>query len=317
MKKLVETIEPNYIKGTGVSIEMLNIRYQTPHRHRYCLEMICCLEGSVRVTIAHETMVLKQSEMVTADHDDVHYIESEEDNKTLIIHIDLDNPKHDRDEIDATMFSCATELASKHQLPYLEKIYDTILSLAYIYASGNIDDYDIDQIKNNLIDIMVERFSWFSVMELDTDENEKYRERLNALSLYVQRGCKQKLTLGELSKVTHLDSNYLSQFLKRSTMKSFTFFINYFRCYEAERLLLETDMSVQMISDACGFSSKNYLHKYFKSMWNITPLQHRKKYSALAEREEEYIIFSREDMMRSVDSAIIFRHIKKTTTIRT
>lgn len=311
--QLFDEINPEYIKDTGISIEILNITFIKPHRHPSAIEMIYCLKGSFTIQIAHESITCYAGQMVTADHCDIHYISADEDNVSIIVHLDISNTHYSNDEMRAILFSCSTALIRDNQIPYLNEIYDKILAMAYIYSSHQKDPSDalhnLKQIRLDMIDLLVQKFSWYSVLGFTLEENEKYRERINAISLYIQDNCREKITLAKIAKVAHFDSNYLSGFMKRTSMRSYSFTVNYFRCYEAESLLLSTKKTVEEISDTCGFSSKKYFHKHFKEIWNITPLQHRKRYESLFQTNEEYLPLDSNESLELVKETIISRQL--------
>ena len=47
----------------------------------------------------------------------------------------------------------------------------------------------------------------------------------------------------------------------------------------AKRLLVETNNSVSLIAEKCGYENDSYFMRQFKSHIGITPSEYRKKYS--------------------------------------
>lgn len=273
----VSNEEPDYIPGAPISVTIADVRRRIPHFHRGAFEFIYCLSGSVDVTVAHEHMMLKKGETVLIEHENTHSLTSAEANLLLFIHIDINGCGHDPEEIRYLYFSCATALCKRHQEPYLQKINDILLATAYLYASHAEEPFEqYMTMAHLLVDILVDQFTWFAIEAFTSDENKVFKSRLNDTLAYLQRHYREKITLSRLAKKEYINENYFSQFLKRTSFHSFTRMLGYIRCFEAEKLLLTTDMPVQAISDACGFSSKKYFHKHFKFFWETTPLQHRK-----------------------------------------
>lgn len=53
-------------------------------------------------------------------------------------------------------------------------------------------------------------------------------------------------------------------------------YLNHFRIRQAAGMLVETDMSIGMISEKCGFISDSYFGKIFKAAMGCTPRDYRK-----------------------------------------
>ena len=309
---IIKKCTPPYFPGSPLAIEVVNIRHYAPHRHTDAIEFVYCFSGRLEVTIAHQRLLLLANEMVTIDHDDIHYMTSDQDNMTLIVHIDLKNTSCKWSDIKYIFFSCATILYKPHQEKALELIYDILISSAYIYAAQKEDALKYyKSIGNMLIDILIEKFCWFSVEDLTAEENSKYRDRLNNICTYVQRNYKNKITISQIAREEYIDENYFSQFIKRTSFKSFTFMVNYIRCYEAEKLLLFTNMSIQEISDACGFSSKKYFHKYFRICWNTTPLRHRKHYQKISALPHNIRACPSDELLTAINEHMAERQLQK------
>lgn len=310
---LFDEITPEYIEGSGVSIDVLNIDYIKPHRHSDAIEMIYCLQGSFEIKIAHETIVCCTGEMVTADHDDIHYVIGHEGNICIVVHLSLLGTPFSQDELDATLFSCSTSRIRDVQEPFIEMMYDKLVALACLNALPHNADFvqKIEVIRQNIIALLVDKFSWYSMIGFTAEENKKYRDRINSISLYIQNNYNKKVTLKKLADMTYMDANYLSSFIKKTSMLSYSFTLNYFRCYEAEKLLLETNRSVQEISDMCSFSSKKYFHKHFKEIWGTTPLQHRKAYKKLYALKENFQPVENDFVITASKEWMMKRHLDR------
>ena len=88
----------------------------------------------------------------------------------------------------------------------------------------------------------------------------------------------------ELKRTSHYASklnispNYLNAVVKEKLDISAENYIQNRVILEAERLLLNTDLSVTEISYELGFSDKSHFGKYFKKTANETPNNYRKKF---------------------------------------
>lgn len=284
---MIEKVSPDFISETPLSIDFLNIRHTKPHMHPSSIEFLYCLSGEAGFIIDHESERIRFGELVTIEPESMHCLWAEEDNLFLSVQIDLKNTPYEYEQIKYYYFSCATGLCLSHQKKALEKIIELLLSAAYLYVSkDNVSRQQLTDISNSIITVLVEHFCWFSIEELTSKENEKFKERLNNILAYTQIHFKEKVTLKKISQMEYINESYLSQFLKRTSFHSFTLMLNYIRCFESQKLLLCTDLPISVISDECGFSSKKYFHRYFKYYWKTTPLQFKKKYENYAKEPE-------------------------------
>lgn len=73
----------------------------------------------------------------------------------------------------------------------------------------------------------------------------------------------------------HMNPDYLSHLFHKKTDISLSNYILEQRILFAKKLLSLTNLSVQQVSEKCGFSSISYFHRQFKKLTNQTPQQYR------------------------------------------
>ncbi|NLD19115.1 MAG: AraC family transcriptional regulator [Clostridiales bacterium] len=268
---------PKYIQDTPVALSLYNVKNYEPHCHESSMEFIYCISGSATLTIAHEKRHISQGELVLVEHENIHTISAHEDNLLLSLHINLKDIYIPWDDIAYMYFSCATAFCRPHQRDDMELVYEAVLDIAYMCLSPQkYDSCCLRRAADHLTRFIVDKFPWFSIENFSAEDNIQYRDRLNRILKYIQLNYREKITLSQLAKAEYINENYFSQFIKRTPFNSFTFMLAYIRCYEAEKLLASSSLSIEEISDLCGFSSRKYFHKYFKYFWESTPFQYRK-----------------------------------------
>lgn len=167
-----------------------------------------------------------------------------------------------------------------------------------------------EAIRLNLLDLMVEKFSWFSLEELN-ESDIKYKDRLQKIVAYVSENCKQKITIAQLAHTIYLDASYISSFMRRTSFGSFTDMLSYYRGLQAQHLLLETELPIGDIAPRCGFSSDKYFYKTFKMRWGSTPLQYRKQFQNYARRKEEFLPCPPCEALDFIKNMIVKRAIRR------
>ena len=74
-----------------------------------------------------------------------------------------------------------------------------------------------------------------------------------------------------------ISSYYLSHIFKERTGMTFIEYLSGVRVGEAKRLCAETDMTINEISEQCGYMNVTYFCKVFKRMTGMTISEFRKK----------------------------------------
>ena len=127
----------------------------------------------------------------------------------------------------------------------------------------------------------IEEFLYWSQHLLqDTEEILRVNSDSASFVEAVKKFVKSNLSSEDLNRNTiadaiHMNPDYLSYlFHKQSGMLLNTYITNE-RINAAKKLLMTTDMSLQEIADATGFSNSSYFHKQFKKVTSVTPQQYR------------------------------------------
>lgn len=112
-------------------------------------------------------------------------------------------------------------------------------------------------------------------MEFKTDRKNSYLESFKNL---VEKNFKELKRTNDYAKELSITANYLNSLVKEKLDISAENFIQNRVILEAERLLLNTHLSVTEISFELGFSDKSHFGKYFKRIMEESPNQFRKKF---------------------------------------
>lgn len=94
---------------------------------------------------------------------------------------------------------------------------------------------------------------------------------------YIQKKYAEKITLQMLAKEFHLSEKYVSRYFKEHFAISFMQYVGHLRMTKAKALLDSSDLSITEVALSCGYPSVNLFIRNFKSAYQMTPLQYRKK----------------------------------------
>jgi two-component system, response regulator YesN len=114
----------------------------------------------------------------------------------------------------------------------------------------------------------------FNSIELQENDEEHL---WGLMERYIRSNYHNKLTLQILSEELFVTPEYCSKLLKSKLNKSFNEYISELRIEKARKLLRETNLSVENISDEIGYSNPKYFFKIFKKLTLHSPMEYRKK----------------------------------------
>lgn len=268
----------SYINDLPISISLQSIKDYPIHWHN-CLEIIFVLEGTVNVLIESGNYEVQANELEIINCDEAHKIYSKVQNKILIFHIDPTFfEKYYNDMENIYFYTNSSEEGAQQEEKYdnLRK-YLSILACEIIQKSENFDD-QIESVLVKLLFHLINNFHYLNYDDKELKENEIQFERYHRISKYIYNNYMNKISLQDIADQEYLSSYYLSHQLKDMAGTNFKELLNIVRVDESIKLLLDTDKTLSDISYDVGFSHTRYYNKSFKTYYNCTPLQFRKKY---------------------------------------
>ncbi|MFD1781012.1 helix-turn-helix domain-containing protein [Fredinandcohnia salidurans] len=100
---------------------------------------------------------------------------------------------------------------------------------------------------------------------------------MNALQI-IHQEYSEKLTLNYLASRIHINPAYLSRKFQEEVGIGFSEYLNDYRLKEAQKMLIEhPDLSINTISERCGFNSQHYFSQIFRRVTGKTPRDFRLK----------------------------------------
>lgn len=140
------------------------------------------------------------------------------------------------------------------------------------------DEEDTEYKENQLLNYL--RIIFTEILNLDNNEREtaesKLRSKFSVVVSYIEENYNKKIYLEELADLLHYETSYFSKLFKKVLGVGFSEYMQDVRLKKAEKLLEETDYSVEDISSIVGYQDKKQLYKLFRESSNITPGAFRK-----------------------------------------
>lgn len=256
------------------------------HKHTY-LELDYAYRGNCSYYINNDNTVyqLKEKELCIVNQNVIHGIQTEKDEDILIkcmIPFESINLDHYNDTQNSNILKGFLSHALNKNLTnasYLvitledsPRIDQIIYSFLFEYVKRKqgwkqtIDNY----ISILFIELM--RINQSSI-RLVTDTAP---EILNITKIInsIQKNY-QSISLKDIAKDLNYHENYLSRVIKQQAKQSFRDLLSQVRLKEAEKLLLDTGLSVTEIAAKVGYLKPNYFFKLFKDHYGVTPMEYR------------------------------------------
>ena len=105
------------------------------------------------------------------------------------------------------------------------------------------------------------------------------REQIRPVLAYVDRHCRESVTLDDVAEVVHVSPSRVRHVFKDVTGVSFKEYVTQVRVAEAKRLLLSTDLSVAEIARAVSYTNLHQFYKVFYRSCSMSPGEYRRYYT--------------------------------------
>ena len=104
-----------------------------------------------------------------------------------------------------------------------------------------------------------------------------YSKEINDCIGYLEIHCKDKLNMAALAESVGYNKNYLSTKFSREVGLSISDYLSQIRIHRAQLALLNTDKSIQQISEDLGFGSVSYFSAQFRKAVGCSPSDYRNR----------------------------------------
>lgn len=94
---------------------------------------------------------------------------------------------------------------------------------------------------------------------------------------YIDQNVDKDLSAGKLAENLFLSTGYFCKLFKKHLQVSLTEYVLNLRIAKAKKLLSDTDLTIEKVSENTGFSSANYFSLIFKKKTGVSPLNFRKE----------------------------------------
>lgn len=114
--------------------------------------------------------------------------------------------------------------------------------------------------------------------DVKLNKQREYIEKFNVIFEYINNNFGEDISLDTIASVAGFSKFHFSRLFKQFTDMSFNDYLNQRRVKEAERLLLDPNLTITEVAMRSGFSSIATFNRVFKSFKECTPTEFKNLY---------------------------------------
>ncbi|MEC0242540.1 AraC family transcriptional regulator [Paenibacillus dokdonensis] len=115
-------------------------------------------------------------------------------------------------------------------------------------------------------------------LELGQNQKDSSTQLAEQVEIYLRQNFSSLITNHDLSTHFHVHENYLARCMKATFNCTPLEYLLQYRLDQGRSLLIQTDASVQRITEDIGFSLVSYFSRCFKHKFGLSPQNYRKQY---------------------------------------
>ena len=243
------------------NFQMPDVHYHAKH------ELYYLIEGTTTYFIEDELFLLNPGELIFVPKWSFHKTTSDADRILLMFDEDCIGKDYAK-YIEEFSKNKHIVINSKHQ----NKIRDIMHKIEKEDIKQDADYINMQRLYLRELFILISRHR---IVKDKVKFTHAY-ESIQSVAKYISANYTADLSLAALSAHFSISPNHLSKQFKKITGVGLNDYINITRIAAAEKLLLNTDMSVTEISLQCGFNDSNYFAAVFKKITLHTKTPHHK-----------------------------------------
>jgi AraC-like DNA-binding protein len=267
-----------------VRVTIANVKDYPIHFHDD-MEVVFVLAGSLNMRSGFFKNTLHTGDVYIMNPKDVHsYSSNDEDNLTLMLHIDSGYFSEYYPDWSKSFFVTDMDDPSTDEMENMRDFLARIIMEVMEDGDGYLQR--VVEHSHGLITLLMDEFRFFAlekgrfVNDSQHKKNKIVAGRMDRIQDYLYDNYYRKVTLQEIGDREHLSIYYLSHVIKEATGLSYKEFLNFIRVEESEKLLLGSDMKISAISESVGFSAVRYYIKYFIKWFSMDPKVYREKHAS-------------------------------------
>ncbi|MDR1136262.1 MAG: helix-turn-helix domain-containing protein [Clostridiales Family XIII bacterium] len=270
-------------EGSPILLELSVVTKLGLSFHRDALELVFVLEGEVEVaevSEASESAKLQVGDFVIIDAGILHSISAEKPAKLISLFFDLSYYQKKIPHMRGISFMFRPDESNPETRKICGAMRNYLIRLFEVKMRGVTTWQAIyAEIGEIMLALLIKWLTNMNFLKVPLSSlNESDKERLYSIIAQVSRNYQRRdLLMKDIAASQNLSLSRILHFWKEIINIPPRDAILMNRINEAARLLQESDMPINEISEICGFSSEKYLYQHFKVHYKMTPNEFRRR----------------------------------------
>lgn len=264
----------------SINIKILPRFIDYPFHTNDGIELMYVVQGIITHKIENKEIVLKKGDLLLLSHNSSHAITKctkDDIAVSIVIHPSFFNIVYEMIGYDNFIALFLIDLLRNKENSYL--IFNTLnisqiqnlienLVQSFFDQQGNTKE---NQITLSLIFLYLIR----NIDCIKEGSSQNFEDLLIENTLEYINISYKNANLHEISSLLHQNDYNLSKLIKTKTGRTFKELLQSRRFYQAEELLLNSNLAIDEIILAVGYESHSYFFKRFKEKYGVTPKKYR------------------------------------------
>lgn len=233
------------------------------------VEIFLVLHGKLDFYINEKQYPLSQRQFILVNSNEIHSIEADEENFTLVLQIPRSAFSEYTDE-EVILFKSTRYEKDAELIELMEKMYEAYEKKEYGYHLKVLSEF------YTLLYILVTKYQVREVGQERIRQDRKL-EKLSKITNYMRENFREELTLEGVAEKFGFSPTYLSRMFHRYASINYKTYLLNLRVEEGYRLLLNTDLKISEIAEQCGFPDGRSFSKAFFKRFGKKPSEYKKE----------------------------------------
>lgn len=258
------------------------------HMHEDVLEIICVVKGEFEISESAQDYRLIPGDVYIFNAKDPHKIQSIGKEAALIT-VQVQTKYYERQfgVSNFPYFICDSFLQHKPYSMDTRHLRFLITRILMEYLKESPSEISMEEYATELLEYLLDQHQDYQFVKTNSGQIRMMRkptvggenkgdERIYDIIDYIYAHFTEGITLEEIANKEYLSLGYLSRYIKKASGLTFSEHVSLARCEEVERLLGNTNKTIDQIAMDVGFANRNHLATQFKKWFKKTPTEYRK-----------------------------------------
>lgn len=253
----------------------------SPHWHT-AVEIIMPVKNIYTIVIGKTTYLLQEGDILVIPPGELHELIAPKEGLRRILLFDYSLVSSLKGLTSIFTVLSQPRLVTKRNAPdthkELAKLYDEITE--EYFGDNTLREAAIYSIIIKIFVILGRKYmnTEHIFPDVKLNKQKEYIEKFNLIFDYINENYMEEISLDTIANVAGFSKFHFSRLFKQFTDMSFYDYLNQRRVKEAERLLLNPNLSITEVAMRSGFASISTFNRVFKSFKECTPTEFKNLY---------------------------------------